>query len=340
MSTVIQHLSKDESLSRTMSAQQFSFDVLAGLSDSPKHLSSKYFYDQEGSRLFTKITELEEYYPTKLEAEILQTHKGSIAHQIGERGVNLVDLGAGDGQKTMILLRYFREQNIDVRFVPIDISESAIQGLLDKVSSEFPDMACEGLVSEYFRGIHWLNTQNDHRVNLVLFLGSNIGNFDKAKARAHLRQLWTVLKSEDLALIGFDLKKDIDILLNAYNDQEGVTAQFNLNLLQRINRELGGHFALDRFRHFATYNVFSGAMESYLVSLEEQDVMVEALENTFHFRAWEPIHTEYSYKYLKSDIRDLAVKTGFKVEAEYFDTKQQFVDALWRVKKTPTVNGS
>jgi len=333
MTSVIQHLSSDESLSRTMAAQQFSFDVLAGLSDSPKRLSSKYFYDDEGSRLFTEITKLEEYYPTRLEAEILELHKGAIAHQLAGRSVNLIDLGAGDGQKTMILLRYFHEQNIDVKFVPIDISEAAIKGLLNTVEQEFPDMNCEGLVSEYFRGIHWLNAQQDERVNLVLFLGSNIGNFDKSNARAHLRQLWTVLKAEDLALVGFDLKKDIDLLLNAYNDPKGVTASFNLNLLRRINNELGGHFDLKKFRHFATYNVFSGAVESYLVSLEDQDVMIDSLENVFHFRAWEPIHTEYSYKYLKSDIHDLASKTGYQVEAEYFDTKQHFVDTLWRVKK-------
>lgn len=333
MNTLIHHLSQDETLSRTMAAQQFSFDVLAGLSDSPKRLSSKYFYDDEGSRLFTEITKLKEYYPTRLEAEILDAHKGAIAHQLAGRPVNLVDLGAGDGQKTMILLRHFQEQNMDVKFVPIDISEAAIRGLLDTVVGEFPKMACEGLVSEYFRGIHWLNAQDDDRVNLILFLGSNIGNFDKSLARARLRQLWTVLKADDLVLIGFDLKKDIDMLLSAYNDPKGTTARFNLNLLQRINRELGGHFELDKFRHFATYNVFSGAIESYLVSLEEQDVTIDALENVFHFRAWEPIHTEYSYKYLKSDIHDLAAKTGFHIEAEYFDTKQYFVDALWRVKK-------
>ena len=128
-------------------------------------------------------------------------------------------------------------------------------------------------------------------------------------------------------------KKDIDILLDAYNDKGGVTATFNLNLLQRINNELGGHFDLSKFRHFSTYNVFSGAMESYLVSLEKQEVLVEALENKFHFRAWEPIHTEYSYKYLEEDIHGLASKTGFHIEAQYFDAKRQFVDALWRVKE-------
>jgi len=333
MSPIIHHLSKNESLSKTMASQQFSFDVLAGLSDTPKRLSSKYFYDAEGSRLFTEITRLEEYYPTRLEAEILEQHKGAIAHQLKDRSVNLIDLGAGDGQKTLILLRHFQQEGIDVKFVPIDISEAAISGLLDVIKKEFPKMECEGLVSEYFRGIHWLNTQQDDRVNLVLFLGSNIGNFDKSHARAHLRQMWTVLNPDDLLLVGFDLKKDIDLLLHAYNDSKGVTAKFNLNLLRRINNELGGNFDLQKFRHFSTYNVFSGAVESYLVSLEEQNVKIDALEIKFHFRAWEPIHTEYSYKYLKSDIHALAEKTGFQIDAEYFDTKQHFVDSLFRVKK-------
>ena len=333
MTKKVHSLDENEDLAKTLAGQQFGFDVLEGLSNTPKQLSSKYFYDAEGSRLFSAITRLKEYYPTRVEAEILDTHKGALLDKLYGKKVNLIDLGAGDGQKTMILLEHFANHGLDVHFIPIDISETAIHGLLDTVQEKLPDMSCEGLVSEYFQGIHWLNTQSEDRVNLVLFLGSNIGNFDKAQARSHLRRLWTVLRPDDLALVGFDLKKDIDLLLNAYNDESGVTAQFNLNLLRRINRELGGNFDLDSFRHFATYNVFSGAVESYLVSLEEQTVDIESLQCSFSFKAWEPIHTEYSYKYLTSDIESLAANTGFAIEAMYTDPQQYFMDSLWQVRK-------
>jgi uncharacterized SAM-dependent methyltransferase len=175
-------------------------------------------------------------------------------------------------------------------------------------------------------------SQQDDRERLVLFLGSNIGNFDKPRARAFLRRIWSGLTEGDHLMVGFDLKKDIEVLLDAYNDREGVTSAFNLNLLSRINRELGGDFALDKWRHYGTYNVFTGAMESYLVSLEAQDVSIDALRTAFHFEPWEPIHTEYSYKYLERDIDDLAEVCGFDIQDRYMDPRRWFCDALWRVR--------
>jgi uncharacterized SAM-dependent methyltransferase len=189
------------------------------------------------------------------------------------------------------------------------------------------------LVSEYFTGIQWINNRYT-RPNFVLFLGSNIGNFTRAQSQVFLRNLWNGLNDGDLVLIGFDLRKNIDRLLAAYNDEEGVTAQFNLNLLRRINRELGGHFDVADFRHFGTYNVFSGAMESYLVSRAEQDVFIEHIGRSFAFHPWEPIHTEYSYKYLQSDIDELALSTGFRVKEHFYDARSDFVDSVWQVKKT------
>ena len=167
----------------------------------------------------------------------------------------------------------------------------------------------------------------------MLFLGSNIGNFDAVRARAFLRRLWGSLHENDRVLIGFDLKKDIELLLAAYDDSRGVTSAFNLNLLRRMNRELGADFDVDAFRHFGTYDVFSGAMESYLVSLEAQVVRVAALQQSFAFDAWEPVHTEYSYKYLRSDVEALADDTGFVCETRFEDARGWFLDALWRVEK-------
>lgn len=313
--------------------RDFALEVLVGLSEMPKRLPSRYLYDDHGSELFRRITALPEYYPTRCEHEILERHKGDILALTSDAPLNLVDLGAGDGHKTRILLEHFLKAGKDFRYVPIDISEGAMRTLVESVRRHTPDVRVEGLVSEYFEGITWLGDVEPDRQNLVLLLGSNIGNFSKAQSRAMLLRLWEAANDGDLVLIGFDLKKDIEILLDAYNDPAGVTAAFNKNLLHRINVELGGTFDLDRFRHFSTYNVFSGAMESYLVSLAAQSVSIEALHTSFSFDSWEPIHTEYSYKYLLSDVEALAAHAGFVIEAQLLDSRGWFLDSIWRVKK-------
>lgn len=314
--------------------RDFAYDVLIGLSEKPKRLSSKYFYDDAGSRLFQRIMELDAYYPTELETEILTRHAREIVRSsVGSGPFNLVDLGAGDGKKTMILLDELQRSGVDFTYVPVDISEGAMRQLVRTVKERLPDVRVRGLVCEYVDGVHYLGRNERDRKSLVLFLGSNIGNFNAASGRAFMRRLWSSLCEDDHVLVGFDLKKDIEVLLAAYNDPAGVTAQFNLNLLLRMNRELGANFDVSQFRHFGTYNVFSGAMESYLVSLEPQTVRVEALEHTFAFDAWEPIHTEYSYKYLRSDAETLARETGFEIVGRFEDARGWFLDALFAVRR-------
>jgi L-histidine N-alpha-methyltransferase len=312
--------------------ETFAEDVLVGLSERPKRISSKYFYDGRGSRLFQKITDLGEYYLTRAEAEIFETRGAEIVAAVGNQPMNLVDLGAGDGRKTALLLEQLLEAGVDVHYVPIDISESAMAELIETMGDRFPDLSISGLVGEYFEGVRWIGRQSD-RHNLVLFLGSNIGNLNKPLARAFLRRLWRSLNDGDHVLIGFDLKKDIELLLAAYNDSEGITSAFNLNLLTRINEDLDADFDVSMWRFFCTYNVFSGAMESYLVSLEAQTVRVGALHSSFTFAPWEPIHTEYSYKYLDRDIAELAAHGGFHDEARFYDSNHWFCDALWRARK-------
>lgn len=320
-------------------SDEFAFDVLTGLAESPKRLPSHYFYDDRGSELFQQIMDVEEYYLTDCEEEILTEHGEAILAATGEGPLALVDMGAGDGKKTFLLLDRLTASNRPCDYLPIDISQGAMRNLTDQVEVRYPGVRVEGVVSEYFSGLRWLGTQaqpqrgGDTPTRLVLFLGSNIGNLDRPRARTFLRRLWTGLSQGDHVLIGFDLKKDIDRLLAAYNDKGGVTASFNLNLLDRINRELGGHFEVDRFRHFSTYNVFSGAMESYLVSLDAQEVEIDRLQSSFRFRAWEPIHTEYSYKYLPADIERLAAESGFEVVQHFGDQRGFFLDSLWRVEK-------
>lgn len=309
----------------------FAVDVLIGLSSNPKRLSSRWLYDAHGSAAFEAICDLDEYYLTRSEFEIFRGHRAEMLDRFVGQPLDVVDLGAGDGRKTSVLLSHLTERGADVRYVPIDISESAMKGLVGTMRGRFPQVPIDGLVSEYFDGVRWLAEQ-DKRTRLVLFLGSNIGNFDRAHARAFLLELRSALSPDDYVLVGFDLKKDIELLLAAYNDREGVTADFNLNLLDRINAELGGDFDRSTFRHFATYNVFSGAMESYLVSLVRQSVRIDAVRQSFEFRPWEPIHTEYSYKFLDEDISGLAESAGFAVEGLFYDEKRWFCDALWRVK--------
>jgi L-histidine Nalpha-methyltransferase len=315
--------------------QTFALDVLSGLSEPRKQISSKYFYDAEGTRLFQLITELPEYYPTRCEAEILENEKAQIARLLAGSAWNIAELGPGDGRKTNILLQQFLDADINVRYVPIDISETAMEVLTASLNSRMPQLEVQGLVSDYFNGLKWLTKLNEKnpRRNLVLFLGSNIGNFNGARARFFLRSLWSALNHDDYVLIGFDLKKDIDLMLKAYNDSKGITAEFNLNLLRRINRELGGNFDLSKFRHFASYDVFSGAMESYLVSHEQQSVLIEEIGQTFEFAPWEPIHTEYSYKFLNREVEALAAETGYVIEKRLFDSYRFFTDSIWRVQK-------
>lgn len=314
----------------------FARDVLIGLSEPRKWLPARHHYDDEGSRLFQKIMALPEYYPTNCEFEILETQKGEIAKLMGANHFNLVELGAGDGAKTSILLDHFIKSGFEFQYVPIDISEGAMQGLIDSIQDKFANIKANGIVAEYFDGLKWLGKIGQQK-NLVLFLGSNLGNFSASQAKVFVRTLWDTLNNDDLVLIGFDLKKDIDLMLGAYNDSQGVTSEFNLNLLRRINRELGGNFDVSKFRHYATYDVFTGAMESYLVSLEAQTVFIEELSETFDFKPWEPIHTEYSYKYLVSDIEKLARETGYTIERHLLDHKKYFMDSIWRVQKTESI---
>jgi dimethylhistidine N-methyltransferase len=311
---------------------EFALDVLVGLSETHKSLPSKYLYDERGCELFARITQLPEYYPTGCELAILRRHANRIAGLVPDEPFHLIEFGAGSHHKVGVLIEAFLQSGHRFEYIPIDIASEAIDGLANDLKEHYPDLAMRGIVSDYFTGIKWLNSQSRRR-NLVLFLGSNIGNFSRAKAHFFLRNLWNGLNDGDLVMIGFDLRKDIELLLGAYNDSEGVTAEFNLNLLRRINRELGGQFDLDKFRHFATYHVFTGAMESYLLSQVQQEVFIEEIGRSFSFRPWEPIHMEYSYKYLESDIDQLASATGFVVEEHLYDEKHYFVDTIWRVKK-------
>lgn len=305
-------------------------DILVGLTKPNKALPSKYLYDKHGSDLFNKITRHPDYYLTGCEFEILTTYCSNILDIIGEGDFNLVELGPGEGIKTSVLINYFLKKKIDFSYMPIDISESYLCNFRKKILQEHPCLRITPIQGDYVCGLSWLR-QHEKRRNIVLFLGSSIGNFDLIGAEHFLLTLRRSLKKGDLLLIGFDLKKSISILLKAYDDTEGLTRSFNLNLLHRINQELTGEFDLNSFYHHATYNVYTGAMESYLISLISQTVPIQALQRSIHFEAFEAIHIEYSYKYLVSQIRDLAKNTGFNIAAQFQDSRKYFVDSFWEV---------
>jgi len=316
--------------------EQFAMDVLTGLYSKPKSISAKYFYDDLGSQIFQDITKHDDYYPTKIEFEILDKIKSIIPTLIDSKEIDIIELGAGDGHKSHLLIKGFLDQNISVNFYPIDISEKAMILLEENITSH-PKLKIHGVVSEYMQGLQFLRRKSSNK-KLVLFLGSNIGNFDRIQSQVFLRRLWQNLDDSDHILIGFDLKKNVDTLLTAYNDSAGHTKKFNLNLLARINNELGGNFDLTQFDHFGTYNPSLGAMESYLLSNTEQKVYISKLERSFQFHKMEPIHLEYSFKFLKRDVDYLSEQTGFKVIEHFTDPKDYFLDSLWEVKKETSKN--
>lgn len=308
----------------------FALDVLNSLAETPKRLPSRWFYDAEGSRLFAQICDQPEYYLTRCEHEILAAHAPDIIARAARGSLDIVDLGAGDGRKSNLLLEAAQKRVNDPRYVPIDISEAAMRGLVAATRATFPGLEVQGLVGEYGDALHYFS-RDKSRPSLVLFLGSNIGNFEYPAARSFLRQTWGALNPGDLLLVGFDRKKDIETLVAAYNDSAGITARFDLNLLARINRELGGGFDPSAFRFYATWNPVLGAIESHLVSTRRQEVPVRALGRSFSFEAWEPIHMEHSFKYGDEDIAALAAATGYEIVAEYTDAQGWFKDSLWRV---------
>lgn len=318
-------------------ASTFAADVRQGLSQQPKRLPSKYFYDAEGSQLFQAIMNMPEYYLTDCEFEIFETQQAAILEAIGWQQFQVLELGAGDGAKTKVLLRHFLESGRDFHYRPIDISGSVLAGLAASLREELPQLKVSPLRGDYFQVLHELRGQAG-APKLVLFLGANIGNYNPAEAQQFLQAISAELEPGDLLLTGFDLKKDPAVILDAYNDPAGITAAFNLNLLARINRELGGAFELTHFRHWQTYLPTTGETRSFIISLREQEVPIRALGRSFRFEAWEAIGVELSLKYGIAEVEALASSAGYEIARHFFDHRQYFVDSLWRIASRPRAN--
>lgn len=306
-------------------------DVYAGLTASPKYIASKYFYDDRGSKIFREIMNMPEYYLTNAEAEIFEQHRSDISRQFCDAcaSIDLVELGAGDGAKTRILLDYMYSNNVSFRYVPVDISEEANRQLTASLRDRFKGIRIEEKTGDYFDMIGELSQEYTDR-KVVMFLGSNLGNYSITESLDFLKKLSSMMTSRDKLYLGLDLKKDPEIIRNAYDDAAGHTRDFNLNLLERFNRELDADFDIRHFRHTPVYDPRSGTAKSYLVSTREQVVRIPAIEKEIHFGKWEAVFTEMSQKYDLDLIHELAEGAGFDVEKNYYDNQQYFVNTLWK----------
>ena len=303
-------------------AASFPTEVKAGLTACPKRLPCRFFYDHEGSLLFEVICQLPEYYLMRAEWEILEERAAELASQFPE-GAILIELGSGSAAKTRILIEAFLRQSGRLRYVPADISRSMLEESARALLADHPGLEILAIAGEYHEALARLQEDADRR-KLILWLGSNVGNFDRAEATQFLRQVRERMSGQDRLLVGIDLRKDRRVLEPAYDDAQGVTARFNRNILARINCELGGQFDLSAFLHRALYNEEAGRIEMYLVSAIRQTVRIDGLDLEVPFELGETIHTEYSYKYSLAEIEELATASLFRVERQWLDSGRRF----------------
>lgn len=308
---------------------QFYQDVLKGLSAPFKQLDSKYFYDQQGDRIFEEIMDCPEYYLTNCELEILSRQSSAIidAALAHHPSFDVIELGAGNAMKSCFFLKELMRKEVPFTYFPIDISANVIRQLEQDLPVTLPGIGVQALQGEYLdmlRRVHALSK----RSKLVLFLGANIGNFSVEKAGQFCREIRKQLSPGDLLLVGFDLAKDPRTILAAYNDRAGITKRFNINLLHRMNRELEADFDTAQFDHFPTYDPQTGTCKSYLVSLRDQYVRLGEADFVF-FKKGEPILTENSQKYTLAQIETMAVQCGYQLCRHFFDSRNWFVDSLW-----------
>lgn len=296
-------------------------DVALGLAARPKALPPKYFYDAQGSRLFEQITALEAYYPTRIETGILAAHGADILAAAGEPRT-LVELGSGSSTKTRLLLDVLSRQGGRVDYVPIDVSPTVVTEFGQALLRDYPTLHIRGLICDYHRAMGVLRDSRE-TPRLFLFLGSSLGNYTPSQSAELLAEVAEAMGPTDGLLLGVDLKKDPAVLRRAYNDPEGITAAFNLNLLHRINRELGGHFAVERFDHVAFYDEQQGRIEMHLESTLSQQVVIDALGKSFLFDKGETLHTENSYKFDSQGLAAILEQAGLRLSHRWLD------DAGW-----------
>ncbi|MCU1347315.1 MAG: methyltransferase [Acidobacteria bacterium] len=309
----------------------FAADVAAGLTAAPKSIPPQYFYDSLGSALFEAICELPEYYVTRAETEILTSYSEAIARAL-PAGARIVELGSGSARKTRLLIEAILHRRDELHYVPLDIDAGMLEKAGSALLGDFPSLRITAVSGDFRRPSLAIPPAERGEKTVVLFLGSSIGNLTPEEAVATLRDLRSALAPGDALFLGADLRKPRAILEPAYDDALGVTAAFNLNLLQRINRELDARFRLDRFRHRAFYDERLGRIEMHLVSREAQQVRIGALGLLVGFEEGETIHTENSWKYDDASLALLARESGFAIEQHWSDSNGWFADVLMVVR--------
>ncbi len=311
----------------------FGQEVHEGLTAFPKYLSSKYFYDETGDKLFQDIMAMPDYYLTESEFAILKRYSPEITKLFSEdkQPFSLFELGAGDGKKTKILLRELVAKNVDFDYRPIDISQNALNQLELSIKKELPAVPINPLQGTYFDTLQDIGKENG-RKKVILFLGSNIGNLLHPQAIDFLQKMTAVLGTKDLLFMGMDQKKHPQTILNAYNDKGGITEAFNKNILNRINTEFQGNFDPDKFLHWEVYDPETGTAKSYLVAKEKHMVLIASLGLEINFSQWETIHTEISQKYDDPTVEWLAGKAGLEIVTSFTDGNNFFKDYILKKK--------
>lgn len=306
-------------------------DVAEGLANENQTLPSKYYYNEKGDEIFRQIMKLPEYYLTNCEYEILKSRSNEIIKAAFSNSTigNLVELGAGDGYKTKLLLRRIADDKLNIRYVPVDISQNILDLLCDEVAREIPSLQVNPVCADYFEAVK--KTSREGVPNLILFLGSTVGNLREREQDVFFSDLSASCNSGDTVLTGFDLQKDPAVILAAYNDKTGVTRAFNLNLISRLQKEVSADFKPEDFEHYPCYDPLTGLARSFLVP---QVNKVLTLNNQkIQLEKGRAIHCETSRKYTIKQIEELAHRNNFEVVEHYFDGKKYFVDSLWRKKE-------
>lgn len=304
---------------------EFKKDIKEGLSAMPKKLSSKYFYDKKGSELFAQIMRMPEYYLTDAEFDIFKNQTSNIIEALSlqkDKYFELIELGPGDGLKSKELLKMLADQGFNFDYFPVDISATALEKLENSLSVELSSVNVKTQVGDYFDVLESLHKSSEPKV--VLFLGSNLGNMQDEMAAEFMHSIGIYLNKDDVLYLGVDLIKDSSIVLPAYNDAAGITAAFNLNLLERINRELGGDFNLSKFKHSPSYDAVEGIASSTIESLEDQEVRIESIGEKFAFQKGEKIHTEISRKYNSAILGKILGDTDLEIVNKLQDSQRYF----------------
>ena len=313
----------------TQIVKTFVDEISASLNENSKFIDPKYFYDKKGSELFEQICSLPEYYPTRTEIEILGNIQTELSNYLDD-SFRLVELGSGSSNKTRLILDIFDKIQQRIEYFPIDISEILTESS-ELLQREYKNLHITGIVDTYEGGLEFIEKYDDKK-NLIIFLGSSYGNFLPKEGENFLKKINSIMKKEDFFLIGLDLVKDKKILEKAYNDSQGITAKFNLNILSRINDELDADFNLNNFRHVAKYNEENQRIEMYLQSTVYQSVVISKANLSLTFNSGELIHTEHSHKYTINQIHELTEKTGFVLTKIWTDKNKQYALVLMSKK--------